>query len=75
MPVYEFLCHACGKVTEVWASLEELRKGLAPSCSHCGSRRLVRTFSPVSLSTSPSTSSARDRRCGPRGASGCCGRG
>lgn len=73
MPIYEFTCKDCGKITEIWATLDERRKGLYPTCKHCGSRRLLRTVSSMSLSTkSPSRSGPGDGG-GPLPGRGCCG--
>jgi len=35
MPIYEYKCEDCGKVTEIWHGVNE---PLKTSCPHCGGR-------------------------------------
>lgn len=72
MPVYEFVCEDCGNVMEVWATLEELDRGLEPECERCGSRRLTRKLSASSLGSSLPSRPARQGGCDPGGGGGCC---
>ncbi len=74
MPVYEYICQDCSKVTETWATLDQYRMGLAPTCSHCGSRRLARTFTSLGLLTKSSRQGQGGGGCGPNAGPGCCGR-
>lgn len=41
MPLYDFLCQACGQTFEARASVEEL-----PACPHCGAAETERRPSP-----------------------------
>ncbi len=71
MPVYEFICQKCGKPSEFRATVAEYSKGLAAQCPHCGSTKLIRSFSSVGLVTS---AGGRGPVCGPGAGPGCCGR-
>lgn len=42
MPIYEYLCEACGKLTEV---VQKLSDPPPRTCSECGSRKLARLVS------------------------------
>ena len=42
MPIFEYKCSDCGKVTEL---LEIGSNSKARLCSHCGSKKLVKQFS------------------------------
>ncbi len=44
MPVYEYLCRDCKKVTEVRATLSEKEKGLEQTCPSCGSKNMTQYF-------------------------------
>ena len=63
MPIYEYECQDCKKVSEilVFSSLE-------PECPRCGSRRLKKIMSPTSSLTGHSPASMP----GPKD-TGCCG--
>jgi putative FmdB family regulatory protein len=74
MPIYEFKCQDCGKLSEFrilsQADTEKL------SCQGCGSRKLDRKISIPSISTrkrepSAQTCCGRDQRCSDAGS--CCG--
>lgn len=73
MPIYDFDCEDCGRTQEVWATLDEFLKGLAPVCEHCGSSRVTRKISAPSLGaglpTRPSGGGCRPSG----GGGGCCG--
>ncbi len=73
MPVYEFVCEDCGKTMEVWATIEELSRGLEPVCECCGSRRLTRKLSAPSLGSSVPSRPARQGGCDTGGGRSCCG--
>lgn len=63
MPIYEYRCEDCGKVTEVF------QKGLKQEepivCSYCGSTKLTRLFSTPGM--------VRIGSSAPKGTT-CCGR-
>ena len=40
MPLYEYICHACGKTAELLVS-----GGRKPACPHCGSTQLEKQLS------------------------------
>jgi len=44
MPVYEYICRDCKKVTEFKATLAEKEKGLEQTCPSCGSTNMVQYF-------------------------------
>lgn len=44
MPVYEYICQDCKKITEVRKSFEEKEKGLDVACDHCGSKKMAQYF-------------------------------
>ncbi len=44
MPVYEYLCKACGKIMEVKETLAEKEKGGQRACKNCGSMNVVQYF-------------------------------
>ncbi len=43
MPIYEFKCHDCQRVTSVFVRM--IRAAVNPRCEHCGSDRLRRALS------------------------------
>lgn len=45
MPIYEFNCAKCGKLTEVVQRVSER----PPPCPHCGSKRMTRAVSRTSF--------------------------
>ena len=65
MPMFEYLCRACGE------RFEELRSATseepAPACPECGSKEIVKLFSAFA------TSSSDPARSGGGGASSCGG--
>ncbi len=44
MPVYEYICQDCKKITEARSSFAEKEKGLSVTCEHCGSKKMVQYF-------------------------------
>ncbi len=38
MPIYEYICPDCGKISEFKESLAEKEKGQEHTCSACGSK-------------------------------------
>ena len=67
MPRYDFECHACRGAFEVRATVSEyaaLQRDKTIGCPSCGSRRVLRVFSPPNLPATPST--------GRRGGPPCC---
>ncbi len=42
MPIFEYKCAECGKITEVLVKSAEAAK---PACEHCGSKKTVKQFS------------------------------
>ncbi len=43
MPIYEFTCKACGRLTSVF--LKSMDAEVRAACSHCGSKKLARALS------------------------------
>ncbi len=50
MPLYEYICSACGKSCELLVSTSRTR----PSCPQCGSSRLKRQLSTFAAHSGPS---------------------
>ncbi len=44
MPVYEYICRECGKISEFKATLAEKEQGLEQTCPKCGSANMVQYF-------------------------------
>jgi putative FmdB family regulatory protein len=65
MPIYDYKCRACGKVTEIFNPGYDEQN--TPTCPDCGSRNLERVLSaPVLLkNAAPSgkTCCGREERC------------
>jgi putative FmdB family regulatory protein len=68
MPMFEYVCRACGK------RFEELRSRvpdqLAPVCPRCGSAQVEKLFSPfasISPSSPPGATSSGSSPCGGSG--------
>ncbi len=72
MPIYEYRCSDCGKVTEVLV----LGRSQQPACSHCGGTRVAKLVSaPNAVIKSGSSSGSSDMgSCGGStcGTGGCC---
>jgi putative FmdB family regulatory protein len=69
MPIYEYRCSDCGKVSEVLI----LGGSQQPACSHCGGTRLAKLVSATNAiikSGSSDMGSCGGSSCGPGG--GCC---
>jgi putative FmdB family regulatory protein len=49
MPIYEYKCQACGETSEF--RINTSSRGKALTCSKCGSGKLERKISAVSIST------------------------
>ena len=47
MPIYEYRCHACAKVSSFF--LKSMNSKLEPVCSHCQSKDLERRMSSFAL--------------------------
>ncbi|MGB2763743.1 MAG: zinc ribbon domain-containing protein [Candidatus Aminicenantaceae bacterium] len=47
MPIYEYKCQECGKVTEIF--VRSLHKKIDLFCSHCNSKNLQKIFSTPSV--------------------------
>ena len=43
MPIYEFKCQDCGRLTSVF--VKRMRSSYRPRCQHCGGRNLKRAVS------------------------------
>lgn len=52
MPIYEYRCQACGKRTSVF--VRSMTAQVAAQCEHCGSRKLRRLISRVTVARSSS---------------------
>jgi putative FmdB family regulatory protein len=65
MPTYDYRCEKCLTTFDVQAGIPEYERGLKVKCPACGSKRVRRTISTVSI-----FGSSRDN---PRSSSGCCG--
>ena len=66
MPVYEYECKNCGRVSEflVWVTQEKVEL----KCRHCGSKELDKIFSKSFISTSGNLIGSQE------GGKTCCGR-
>jgi putative FmdB family regulatory protein len=49
MPFYEFECTQCQEKFEVFATIAQKEKGLAPRCPHCGSDQVQRILNTLVL--------------------------
>ena len=52
MPVYEYLCHDCGKGFSIVQSIHQHEAAEEVACETCGSVDVERRWSPVSVETS-----------------------
>jgi len=65
MPIYEYECKNCGKISEF---LERVGGEIVvKECKHCGSKNLKRIFSTASIRSGGNSSGSIDGRT-------CCGR-
>lgn len=62
MPLYEYRCRSCDRVSEILVAAGDAQPGLA--CTHCGSTDLHKQFSVTNVQRYP----------GPAGGKTCCGR-
>ena len=69
MPFYEFECTQCKEKFEVFATLAQKEKGLAPRCPNCDSEEVQRVFEMLALISRNGNASA------PSAGGSCCGRG
>lgn len=65
MPIYEYKCRDCGKVTEFLIGVTKDKAEM--KCSFCGSKKLGKLFSQSFVSTG-------NRIIGSQGGKTCCGR-
>jgi putative FmdB family regulatory protein len=65
MPTYDYRCEKCLNPFALQASISDYERGLKVECPACGSKRVRRTISTVSI-----LGSSRDNT---RSSSGCCG--
>ncbi len=65
MPIYEYKCNNCGKVSEFLEGVG--KEKLEKVCKHCGSKKLSKIFSKSFVSTS-------GHFIGAQGGTTCCGR-
>lgn len=73
MPLYEYVCEACGEACELLVASHKVKS----VCPRCGSKKLVRQFSTfaahqgASASACPSASECPGARGGGCGGGGC----
>jgi len=51
VPAYDYVCEDCGARFEVRMSMAAYSEGAKPACETCGSTRVVRAFTAVSVLT------------------------
>ncbi|KPJ63370.1 MAG: hypothetical protein AMS15_00650 [Planctomycetes bacterium DG_23] len=62
MPIYEYKCEDCGKVSEVFQKKVNAQE--KPACPSCGSKRLAKLISVPSVSVKSGPSIAGGTCCG-----------
>ncbi|WP_083962687.1 FmdB family zinc ribbon protein [Thermodesulfovibrio thiophilus] len=62
MPIYEYKCLSCGKISEYLVGL--MQKNYEIVCKYCGSKNIQKIFSSVNISTESLS----------KGGKTCCGR-
>lgn len=62
MPIYEYECEDCGKVSEVLH--KKINAKERPACPSCGSKRLAKLISIPSVSVKSESSIAEGTCCG-----------
>lgn len=67
MPAYDYVCRDCGAKFEVRMSMAAYGQGATPECEECGSARVERAFTAVSVLTGSRSGSSG-------GGAGCSGR-
>ena len=60
MPIFEYKCEQCGKVTEF---LEPLRKKIKHNCSQCGSGDMKKVFSSFAVGISHEGTDSKCQSC------------
>ena len=65
MPIYEYKCKDCGRISEFLVGVVQDKVEI--KCSHCGSKKLEKIFSKSFISTS-------GHLIGSQGGKTCCGR-
>ena len=71
MPTYDYHCQQCAKRFEVRHSIAEYSERNAPACPECGSRSVVRRFTPINLAVGARSDAGPAPGC--EGGSCCCG--
>lgn len=66
MPAYDYVCQDCGERFDVRMSIAAYSAGGAPPCEACGSRRVERAFTAVTVLTG-GRSSGGGAGCAPSG--------
>ena len=67
MPIYEYRCRSCGKVSEIFQGVGE--KDDLLQCSYCNSTELEKILSTTSFSFKDQSSEGAGSRCCERGVS------
>lgn len=73
MPTYDYLCQQCARPFEVRLSMAEYSESKSPPCPHCGSRTVIRRFTPINLATGSRPGAGTATGCGPTAGPDCCG--
>ena len=60
MPLYEYRCKKCGRVSEF---LEQADSNKKHSCEHCGSRNMEKLFSAFSARASSGSAAGNSSSC------------
>ncbi len=60
MPIFEYKCTNCGKISEF---LEKVDSGNAHICSFCGSKKLTKQFSTFSAVVKQSSAASKCHTC------------
>jgi putative FmdB family regulatory protein len=68
VPAYDYVCQECGAKFEVRMSMAAYSEGARPECEACGSTRVERAFTAVSVLTGGRGGGASSTAsCGSRG--------
>ena len=67
MPIYEYRCRSCGKISEIFQGVGE--KDDLLQCTYCNSTELEKILSPTSFSLKDQSSGEGGSRCCERGVS------
>ena len=65
MPIYEYKCQDCGKISEIITSVARKNKDI--TCKNCGSKNVIKTIS------APAQVTIADKSHAPSNSQGCCG--